>query len=324
MARRPRVYFPGALYHVISRGNRKQKIFGDERDFETYLSYLTEYKTKYPFYLYAFALMRNHCHLLLEVKEVPLSKIMQVLQFRYTRYFNKRFRKVGHLFQGRYKAILCDKEAYLLELIRYIHLNAVRAGVVRDPEEYPWTSHRSYLQKGRESLIDSNMALSQFSRKESLARKRYRQFVIEGMGTGHEQKYYQVKEQRYLGEDEFVDKVEELRRNHERCYWEVPVERIVMEVIRGTNISRDRVYSLTRGRQGAYGRGLVAYLARKVAGIPLKEIAQHFNREPMTISLGIKKVEKILQEDKKFSEMVEIMEMRLRDKSKRKYFITIA
>ncbi len=324
MARRPRVHFPGALYHVISRGNRKQKIFGDERDFKTYLSYLSEYKARYSFRLYAFALMRNHFHLLLEVNEVCLSKIMQVLQFRYTRYFNRRYRKVGHLFQGRYKAILCDKEAYLLELIRYIHLNAVRAGVVRDPEEYPWTGHRSYLRKGRERLIDSDMVLIQFSKKESLARKRYRQFVSEGIERGHEEKYYQVKDQRYLGEDEFVDKVESIKRSHEPCYWEVPVARIVREVIEGTNISRDRLYSFTRDRQGAYGRSLVAYLARKVAGFRVKEIAQHFNREPMTISLGIKKVEKILQGDSNLSNMVEIMEMHLREKSKRKYFITIA
>jgi putative transposase len=324
MARRPRVYFPGALYHVISRGNQKQTIFRDERDFRTFLSYLSEYQARYSFHLYAFALMRNHCHFLLEVKEIPLSKVMQVLQFRYTRYFNKRYRKVGHLFQGRYKAILCDKEVYLLELIRYIHLNPVRAGMVEDPEEYPWTGHRDYLGKGEENLIDSDLVLSQFSRKRSLARKQYRRFVSDGMDTGHEQKYYQVKDQRYLGEDEFVEKVEGLNKSHEPSYWEVSVEKIVEEVIRGTSIPRDRLYSLTRGRQGAYGRNLVAYLARKVAGFRVKEIAQHFKREPMTISLGVKKVERLLQEDRDFFKKVEIMEMNLSEKSKKKYFNTIA
>ena len=324
MARRPRVYFPGALYHVIARGNQKQSIFLDEKDFRTYLSYLSEYKAKYSFHLYAYALMRNHCHLLLEVKEIPLSKIMQVLQFRYTRYFNKRYRKVGHLFQGRYKAILCDKEAYLLELIRYIHLNPLRAGIAGDPAEYPWTGHRGYLLKGKADLIDSGMVLSLFSRKRSLARKQYRQFVSDGMDRGHEQKYYKVKDQRYLGEDEFVEKVEGLKKSHEPSYWEVPVEKIVGVVIGGTSIPRDRLYSLTRDRQGAYGRNLVAYLARKLAGFRVKDIAQHFKREPMTISLGVIKVEKLLQQDKDFFKRVETMEMNLREKSKKKYFITIA
>jgi REP element-mobilizing transposase RayT len=290
----------------------------------TYLSYVSEYKAKYSFHLYAFALMKNHCHLLLEVKGVPLSKIMQVLQFRYTRYFNKRYRKVGHLFQGRYKAILCDKETYLLELTRYLHLNPVRAGMVRDPEEYPWTGHMGYLRKVKENLIDADLVLSQFSRKRSLARKQYREFVVDGLDRGHERKYYQVKDQLYLGEDEFVDKVEGLKKSHEPSYWEVPVEKIVREVIGGTGIPRDRLYSLTRDRQGAFVRNLVAYLARKLAGFRVKEIAQHFNREPMTISLGVKKVEKLFQQDKDFLKRVEIMEMNLKEKSKKKYFITIA
>ena len=106
MARKPRIHFPGAFYHVIARGNQKQTIFLDKGDFRTYIAYLSEYKSKYSFHLYAYALMKNHLHLLVEVGETPLSKIMQVMQFRYTRYFNKRYEKVGHLFQGRYKAIL--------------------------------------------------------------------------------------------------------------------------------------------------------------------------------------------------------------------------
>ncbi len=324
IARRPRVYFPGALYHVIARGNQRQSIFLDEKDFNSYLSYLSEYKAKFSFFLYAFALMGNHCHLLLEVNEVPLSKIMHVLQFRYTRYFNKRYRKVGHLFQGRYKAILCDKESYLLELIRYIHLNPVRAEIVEDPERYPWTGHLAYLGKGEKNFIDSDMVLRQLAKKRSLARRMYRQFVLDGMNTGHEKKYYQVKDQRYLGEDEFVDKVEGLKKNHEPRYWEISLEKIVLEVLREMGIPRDQVYSLTRGRKGALGRNLAAYLARKLAGFRVIEVARHFNREPMTISLGVKKVENLLQREKAMAKKVEIMERNLMEKSKKKYLITIA
>jgi len=177
MARKPRVHFPGALYHVISRGNQRQDIFLDEKDLKTYLSYLSEYKIRYPFRLYAYALMKNHFHLLLEVEEIPLSKIMQSLLFRYTRYFNKRYGKVGHLFQGRYRAILCDKDAYLLELVRYIHLNPVRAKVVMESERYSWTGHLSYLGKVRDGLVEEDFVLGQFGHNKSLARRRYRQFI---------------------------------------------------------------------------------------------------------------------------------------------------
>ena len=107
-----------------------------------------------------------------------------------------------------------------------------------------------------------------------------------GMSTWHEEKYYQVKDQRYLGEDEFVDKVEGLKKNHEPRYWEISLEKIVLEVLGEMRIPRDQVYSLAHGRKGAFGRNLAAYLTRKLAGFRVIEIARHFNREPMTISVG--------------------------------------
>jgi hypothetical protein len=219
---------------------------------------------------------------------------------------------------------LCQKESYLLELIRYIHLNPVRAGIIEDPGRYPWTGHLAYLGKEKNNLIDSDMVLGQFAKKKSLARRRYRQFVLDGMKTGHEEKYYRVKDQRYLGEDEFVDKVEGLKKKHEPFYWDISLERIVLEVLREMGIPRDQVYSLSRGRKGALGRNLAAYLARRLAGFRVIEVARHFNREPMTLSLGVQKVESLLQSDRGLAKKVERMERNLKEKSKRKYFITIA
>lgn len=132
MARRPRVHFPGALYHVISRGNQRQKIYKDDPDYQRFETLLGEVIKRHALTLYAYVLMPNHFHLLLEVGRVPLSKAMQVLLYRYTRGYNQRHRKSGHLFQGRYKAILCDRDNYLMELIRYLHLNPVRAGMASD------------------------------------------------------------------------------------------------------------------------------------------------------------------------------------------------
>jgi REP element-mobilizing transposase RayT len=136
MARKPRIEFPGALYHVIARGNQRRRTFFNPEDYENYLSRLWSYHEKFHFTLYAHCLMPNHIHLLIESAEVPLSKIMQAIQFSYTQSFNRRHKKVGHLFQGRYKAVLCQKDEYLLELVRYIHLNPVRAGIVKDPKNY--------------------------------------------------------------------------------------------------------------------------------------------------------------------------------------------
>ena len=123
MARRPRVEFAGGLYHVICRGNQQQAISRSDADRKYYLESLERYRQRYGFKVYAYVLMSNHVHLLLVTGEVPLSRIIQRLQLRYTGYFNRKYNKVGHLFQGRYKAILCDRDAYLLELVRYLHLN---------------------------------------------------------------------------------------------------------------------------------------------------------------------------------------------------------
>src|SRR5437867_3530730 len=144
MARRPRVNAPGLLYHVIVRGNQRQKTFRDKRDYEGYLERLARYQKRFAVKVYAYCLMPNHVHLLLEVSSAPLSKFMQGLQQAYTQYFNRRHHKVGHLFQGRYHAIICDKDAYLLALVRYIHLNPIRAKLTRRPEQFRYSGHREY------------------------------------------------------------------------------------------------------------------------------------------------------------------------------------
>ena len=324
MARKPRVHFSGALYHVIARGNQRQDIFLDDADFQTYLAYLSEYKSKFSFHLYAYALMKNHLHLLLAVKETPLSKAMQVLQFRYTRYFNKRYKKVGHLFQGRYKAILCDKDSYLLELIRYVHLNPVRAGVVKSPEEYPWTGHWEYLRKDPGTLVDKTWVLRQLGRTKPFARRRYRQFVWEALREVHQEKYYRVKDQRYLGGNEFVEEIEKRRESLGVGYWDIPMEEIVRKVGDGMEVPWDRMHSVTRERRGAYGRGVAGYLGRKLAGLPVKEIARYFHREPMTVSLGVRKIEDLMRRDRAMAQRVEAIEKELKKGRKKKYFITIA
>jgi len=324
MARKPRIHFPGALYHVITRGNRRQGIFLDEKDLKTFLSYLSEYKCRYPFKLYAYALMKNHIHLLIEVEEMPLGRIMQSILFRYTRYFNRRYGEVGHLFQGRYKAIVCDKDAYLLELVRYIHLNPVRAKMVKGPEDYAWTGHLSYLGKEKNHLIVEDLVLNQFSDNRSSAIRRYRQFVWEGVSIGYQQKYYKVKDQRYLGEDSFIDRIKEEKREPESWVYDVPLEAISQELSKATKIREDRLHSASRGREGAGGRGLVAYLARMISGYMVKEVADYFRRSPVTISEAIIKVEDLLREDKSFERTVKHLRENLIKGRKRKYRISDA
>ena len=324
MGRKPRVHFPGALYHVISRGNQRQDIFLDDKDRTAYLSYLSEYKARYSIEVYAYALMRNHTHLLFEVHELPLSRLMQSLLFRYARYFNKRYGQGGHLFQGRYRAILCDKDAYLLELVRYIHLNPVRAKVVANPEHYLWTSHLSYLGKRKADFVDVDFVLEQFGKKRVLGREKYKEFILEELNSGYQERFYEVKDQRYLGEEEFIGRIEKNKESGESVVYEIPIEVIAREVSKASGVALDRLFSLTRERPGAHGRGMVAYLARVLAGQRVKDIAEHFQRSPMRISQAIIEFENRLRGDDSLRKTTDELKEDLRKLAKKKYFVTIA
>ena len=152
MARRARIHYPGAVYHVMLRGNGGQDIFVDDSDRIRFYDLLEEGVRRFDVRIAALCLMSNHVHLVVQVAEVPLSRLIQNVSFRYTRYRNAKERRTGHLFQGRYRAILIDAEAYLLELVRYIHLNPVRAGLVKDPEDYRWSSPPRIHGKGSPAL----------------------------------------------------------------------------------------------------------------------------------------------------------------------------
>lgn len=210
MPRSPLVHFKGALFHVTARGNNKQIIFQNERDFERYLQAVKKCKEQLPFYLYAFTLMPNHIHLLIEVINAPISNIMQKIQTAYTMYANRKYGTVGHVFQGRYFWLLVEKESHLLELIRYIHLNPVRAGFVKNPSEYHWSSHNVYLNKDNETkmLINKEGVLPLFSRDSSQAIKKYEEFALAGTEKYWKDFAQEIQRGYILGTPKFVKKIE--------------------------------------------------------------------------------------------------------------------
>jgi REP element-mobilizing transposase RayT len=182
------------LYHIIARGNRRQPTFLAEPDYHAYLIRLATYQQRYSVKLYAYCLMPNHVHLLLQTSDVPLAKFMQGLQQSYTQSFNRVHGKVGHLFQGRYKAIVCDRDEDLVTLVRYIHLNPVRVRLADDPGVYPHSGHQAYLTHDRTALIDPNPVLDMLGGQAA-----YRRFVTAAIGAGHDERYYETEDQQFLG-----------------------------------------------------------------------------------------------------------------------------
>ena len=205
MPRKARAEVEGGLYHVITRGNNRRQIFNSPEDCEKFLALLAAQKTKVRFFLYAYCLMSNHVHLLIERQENSIGRVMHRLLTGYSQYYNRRYGRVGHLLQGRYKAILCQSDRYLSELVRYIHLNPVRARMVNNPEDYEYSSHRAYLGMQPTGMVDVDPVLRHFGAKREVAREHYRQFVAAGIKHGHCEKFYAVEEGRFLGAPEFVD-----------------------------------------------------------------------------------------------------------------------
>jgi REP element-mobilizing transposase RayT len=171
MARPIRIEFEGAVYHVTSRGNERRKIFFSRKDYEKFKEYIVEAKEKYRFILHGYVLMTNHYHLLIETPEKNLSKIMHHINSSYTTYTNVKRKRSGHLFQGRFKAIVVDKDSYLLELSRYLHLNPVRAKIAERPEDYPYSSYKTYTLPQGEALVTRTTILEMFTTREAEARK---------------------------------------------------------------------------------------------------------------------------------------------------------
>ncbi|MDA3877116.1 MAG: transposase [Halothiobacillus sp.] len=204
MSRPLRIEFSGALYHITSRGDRREDIFVDDTDREDFLEVFAEVCDRHAWACHAYCLMSNHYHLLVETREATLGKGMRQLNGVYTQRFNRRHRRVGHVFQGRYKAILVDKDSYLLELARYIVLNPVRAVMVRSAREWSWSSYRATAGfSDVPSWLSVDRLLSGFGRRRSAAMEAYRRFVSEG--RNQPSPWHDLKQQVYLGDEAFVE-----------------------------------------------------------------------------------------------------------------------
>lgn len=194
MARLPRLSAQQYFYHVLSRGNNRETIFFETKDYERFLNNLDRYQFLYGYRLYAYCLLPNHFHLLLQPKKAELSTFMQTLMTAYSMYVNKKYGRAGHVFQGRFKSILVEKDTYLLEVLRYIHLNPVRAGLVDRADVYPWSSYLKYLSAGEGiPAIETREILELFSPDLVKQKQLFREFTEAGLGVDFDPEKEQMR-----------------------------------------------------------------------------------------------------------------------------------
>lgn len=215
MARPLRIEYPGAVYHVTGRGNERKAIFRDDQDRRAFLNTLHAVTLRYHWLCHAYCLMKNHYHLVIETPDGNLSLGMRQLNGVYTQGFNRRHKRAGHLFQGRFKAVVIQKESHLLETCRYVVLNPVRGKRVGRPDRWPWSSHLATAGLGKaQPCLTVNWILSQFSSDRKKAEAAYRKFVRDGIGSPSI--WHDLKAQSILGEEGFVDHFIDHVRGKER------------------------------------------------------------------------------------------------------------
>ena len=305
MGRPLRIDYPGAFYHITSRGNERKAIFHDTKDYEKFSGYLESATERYAARVHCFCLMSNHYHLLLETPRGNLQQILHHLNTSYTNYFNARAQRVGHLLQGRYRAILVDRDAYALELSRYIHLNSVRAHIVQEPSDYQWSSFIDYM-RGRKGWewVYTEWLLGQINTDERRARKNYRRFVEEGMGKTLKDPLQNVVGSTVLGSEKFVEWVREKWVKKRQPHRDVPALRELAKWPRLSFIVEEAEKVFGKGTKNA--RNAALYLAHRFSGRSLGEIGNYFGGiGPSAVSQHTRRFEDRLKRDQKLSQQLD-------------------
>lgn len=303
MARPLRISFPGALYHVTARGNAQQPIVRDDVDRSRFVERLAETSERHHVRCYAWVLMGNHYHLLVETPEANVSAAVHHLNGVYSQAFNRRHARVGHLFQGRFKSIVVERRVHLLELCRYVVLNPVRAGLVAHPSEWRWSSYRATVgEEPPPPWLEVDWVLAQFGRARPAARAAYREFVAAGIHRGTSP-WSAVRGQVFLGSEAFV--AEARSRAENAGDLEIPstqrlaptpeLERLLSSV--AEVYETEVAHVLRPARWPTEARQVAVYLARRAARLPLKTVAGRFGMHYGAVSRAVRVLEERLAGD---------------------------
>jgi REP element-mobilizing transposase RayT len=281
MARPRRLEASGVVYHVIARGNERRAVFRDDGDRGRYLALLAHYREKFRFRLLAFCLMDNHVHLAVETGEERLSRIMAGLQSSYTQYFNRRHRRVGHLFQGRYKAFVVDRDAYLAALIRYIHENPTKARVVKRAADYWWSSDRYYRRGTGPKWLDLDDGLRAFGRGRREAVRRYRRLMASEPEVSYED--VEALGQVVKGDDRFARALFRQAAEAEPTPRWLSEKQVASAAATVLGLSLGELRGPARQRDLSRARALAAYVAKRLAGISFDRMGRYLQRDGSTL-----------------------------------------
>jgi len=311
MARPPRLQFAGSVYHVTARGNERRPIFRDDRDRNEYLRRIGVYRDRFGFQLLSFCLMTNHLHLAIRTGNEPLSRVMGCLHSSYAEWFNRRYDRVGHLFQGRYKAFLVQEDRYLLALVRYIHSNPVRAGLAAIAADYPWSSDSFFRSGTGPAWLDVDFVLAVLAPTKRKAIRRYAE-LVDGVSPEPAYEEDNVIDQSVKGDEAFA-----LGRFEAAGAAEPPLKglterRLIEAVAQESDLTVAELTGPRRGGHVAFARTLAAYVARRYGGISIRRLARRLCRDDSTFTRPLASLENRLAGDLALRGQIDRIVQRLR------------
>ena len=284
MARPLRIEYPGALYHITSRGNERRNIFLDDADRMKFLEILKDYHDRFGILIHSYVLMNNHYHLILETPKGNLLKVMHAVNSNYTGYFNRRYERTGHLFQGRYKGILVDKDEYLVGLSIYVHLNPVRARMVEKPEQYRWSSYPSFIDKAKEhKWLEYSWVLTKFGKDKKTAQRKYSEVTEKRMNEKMKSPMKDVCGQVILGGDNFIENIKVLLKGksiscdipeRKRLMKNPSADEIISKVAETFKVSDEQIRN--KQSRNNMARKAAIYLVQRYSGLSNLEISKLF------------------------------------------------
>ncbi|MEA3362488.1 MAG: transposase [Thermodesulfobacteriota bacterium] len=291
MARKPRLHFPGAVYHVTLHGNGNQPVFLDETDHTRFLLLIQEGIEKFGHKVHAYCLLPNALRLVVEVAEVPLSRIMQQLGFRYTRWFNDWHSQAGHLFQGRYKAILINPEDYLLDLVREVHLAPVRCDLEIAPMNYPWSSHLAYCGRQRVLWLTTERTYLQIEETGVRALMKFHAYVNEGSAEAAINDFNRGSEYdpRILGDEEFVRGVMKLSR--QKYQPKVNPEKVFRIILERYKLTEEELAAPGKNRFNSEARAYLAWLYLETGCGTMTALGERLGREVSSLSSAVRRLQ---------------------------------
>lgn len=329
MSRQSRIDAPGAIHHVIARGIERREIFRDDGDRDDFLRRLGHIIVESKTLCYGWALIPNHFHLLLKTGEVPIATVMRRLLSGYAAGFNRKRHRSGHLFQNRYKSILCQEDVYLSELVRYIHLNPLRAGLVKTLEEldhYPYCGHSCLMESVRNDWQETESVLKLFGKRYVSARRAYRVFIEEAIDQGRRPDLigggllrsaggweaigalrkagiHQKSDERVLGDSDFVEGVllraqEKLKRKYALACKGIGFDQLAQSVSEFTGISVKAMAGPGKERKAVRARSILCFLAVKDMGIAQSDLARRLGVSLPTVSVAVRRGGEIAEREK--------------------------